>query len=319
MDQVADSAAPGRATPRADPDYALGVVMVVLAGLFWSTGGILIRWIEAADAWQIIFYRSLSLAAALLLIVTVRHRGRLIAAFVAAGRGGLVAGACLSGGFIGYVLSLQLTSVANAVFMLGASPFFVAVLGYWLLGERVRAATWLAMLIALAGIAVMVAGGLIAGTIAGNLLALTASLSFAVFNVLLRRDRHTDMMPCVVIAGLIAAAIAGAVVAAMAAGAGTAAARGLAVSARDLGLCIAMGAGQVGLGLTAFTIGARHVPAVELALLAMTELVLAPLWVWLGVGEVPSVTTLIGGAIIMVAIGFQALSGVRRRRLLPVA
>ena len=98
---------PAGAAPRADPDYALGVVMVALAGLFWSTGGVLVRWIEAADAWQIIFYRSLSLAAALLLIVTVRHRGRLIAAFVAAGRGGLVAGACLSGGFIGYVLALH--------------------------------------------------------------------------------------------------------------------------------------------------------------------------------------------------------------------
>jgi drug/metabolite transporter, DME family len=316
MDQLAQGAAAGRAAPRADPDYALGVVLVALAGVFWSTGGILIRWIEAADAWQIIFYRSLSLAAALLLIVAIRHRGRLLAAFRAAGRGGLVAGACLSGGFIGYVLALQYTSVANAVFMLGASPFFVAVLGYWTLGERVRPATWLAMVIALSGIALMVAGGLIAGTIAGNLLALVASLSFAGFNVLLRRGRHTDMMPCVVIAGLIAAVIAGAVVVAMAAEPGPG--RGFVLGARDLGLCVAMGAGQVGLGLTVFTIGARHVPAVELALLAMTELVLAPLWVWLGVGEVPSAYTLAGGAIIMAAIAFQALSGVRRRRLLPM-
>ena len=75
-----------------------------------------------------------------------------------------------------------------------------------------------------------------------------------------------------------------------------------------------MGSVQVGLGLTVFTIGARHVSAVELALLAMTELVLAPFWVWLGVGEVPSAFTLAGGAIIMAAIGYQALSGVRRRQ-----
>ena len=79
-----------------------------------------------------------------------------------------------------------------------------------------------------------------------------------------------------------------------------------------------MGTVQVGLGLTVFTIGARHVPAVELALVAMTELVLAPVWVWLGVGEVPSAFTLAGGAIIMTAISYQALSGVRRRRLPPM-
>ena len=313
MDQLAEAGAPGSAAPRTDPDYALGVVLVALAGVFWSTGGILIRWIEAADAWQIIFYRSLSLAAALLLIVGMRHRGRLIAAFAAAGRGGLLAGACLAGGFVGYVLALEHTSVANAVFMLGASPFFVAVLSYWALGERVRAATWLAMVIALSGIALMVAGGLIIGTIAGNLLALAASVSFAGFNVLLRRGRHADMMPCVVIAGVIAAAVAGVAVAVEA---GTSS--GFVLGARDLGLCMAMGAGQVGLGLTLLTLGARHVPAVELALLAMTELVLAPLWVWLGVGEVPSVYTLVGGAIIMSAISFQALSGVRRRRLPPM-
>ncbi len=316
MDQVAETAAAGRAAPRADPDYALGVVLVALAGVFWSTGGILIRWIEAADAWQIIFYRSLSLAGALLLIVAIRHRGRLVAAFVAAGRGGLVAGVCLSGGFIGYVLALEHTSVANAVFMLGASPFFVAVLAYWTLGEQVRRVTWLAMAVALLGIALMVAGGLILGTIAGTLLALTASLSFAGFNVLVRRGRHTDMMPCVVIAGVVAAMIAAPVVALEAAEAG--AWGGFVLSARDLGLCCAMGAGQVGLGLSVFTLGARHVPAVELALLAMTELVLAPLWVWLGVGELPSAYTLTGGAIIMAAISLQALSGVRRRRLLPM-
>ena len=75
---------------------------------------------------------------------------------------------------------------------------------------------------------------------------------------------------------------------------------------------------QVGLGLTVFTLGARHVSAVELALLAMTELLLAPLWVWIGVGEVPSAYTLTGGAVVMAAIAFQALSGARRRRPPPM-
>ena len=304
------SAAPGVTVQASDPDYAFGVALVALAGAFWSIGGVLVRWVEAAGAWQIIFYRSLALALTLSLIVLIRHRGRLPAAFAGIGAPGALAGACLSGGFVGYVLALYHTSVANAVFMLGTAPFFAAILGRWFLREDVRRTTWAAMALALCGIAVMVAGSLVIGTVTGNLLALGASLSFAVFNVLLRKGRANDMMPCVVIAGLIAAAIA-APMALSAPG-------GFALGARDLSLCIAMGTIQVGFGLTVFTIGARHVSAVELALLSMSELVLAPLWVWLAVDEVPSAFTLAGGAIVMTAIAFQALSGVRRRRLPPL-
>jgi drug/metabolite transporter, DME family len=297
-----------------DAGYLSGVALVALAGVFWSIGGILMRWIEAADAWQIILYRSLALALTLTLIVALRHRGRLPAAFAAAGWNGVLAGACLSGGFISYVLALEQTTVANAVFMLGTAPFCAALLGRWCLGEAVRPQTWLAIGVALAGIAVIVAGSLVIGTLAGNLLAFGASLSFAGFNVLLRRGRDTDMLPCVVVAGAVAALIALPVVA----GTHPDLASAFALSARDLLLCLIMGAVQVGLGLAVFTLGARHVSAVELALLAMTELFLAPLWVWLGVGEVPSAWTLTGGAIVMAAITFQALSGVRRRRPLPM-
>ena len=144
--------------------------------------------------------------------MALRHRGRLAAAFAGIGASGLLAGACLSGGFIGYVLALHHTTVANASFMLGTAPFFAAILGRWFLREEVRRATWLAMTLALCGVAVMVAGSLVIGSVTGNLFALGASLSFAVYNVLLRRGRANDMMPCVVIAGLVAAAIAAPVV-----------------------------------------------------------------------------------------------------------
>ena len=236
------TAAPGAGAGQPDAGYLFGIAMVALAGVFWSIGGILIRWIEAADAWQIIFYRSAALALTLTLIVALRHRGRLVAAFAAAGWNGVLAGAGLSGGFIGYVLALHHTTVANAVFMLGTAPFFAAILGRWFLSEAVRPATWAAMSLALAGIAVMVAGSLVLGTILGNLLALVASLSFAVFNVLLRRGRDTDMLPCVVIAGVIAALIALPVVVASHPDAFGA----LVLSARDLGLCLIMGGVQVG-------------------------------------------------------------------------
>jgi hypothetical protein len=114
------AAAAPPALPRADPAHLRGVVLVALAGAFWSLGGVLVRWIEAASAWQIIFYRSLALTLTLVLIVAIRHRGRLIAAFADVGCNGLLAGACLSGGFMGFILALSHTTVANVVFMLGA-------------------------------------------------------------------------------------------------------------------------------------------------------------------------------------------------------
>jgi len=316
MAQLTQAPAGAGGQRTADADYLRGVLLVALAGAFWSTGGILVRWVEGANAWQIIFYRSVALALTLLLIVALRHRGRLAAAFAGIGGAGFFAGVCLSGGFVGYVLALHYTSVANAVFMLGTAPFFAAIFGRWFLREEVRRATWLAMTLALSGVAVMVAGSLVIGTVTGNLLALGASLSFAGYNVLLRKGRANDMMPCVVVAGLVAALISAPVVVATSADPFSQGA--FALSARDFALCLAMGTIQVGLGLTVFTLGARHVPAVELALLSMSELVLAPLWVWLAVNEVPSAFTLAGGAVVMIAIAFQALSGARRRRAPPM-
>ena len=315
---AAPAVVPARRPPHlgaaVDPDYAKGVVLVALAGVFWSLGGLLIRLIETASGWQIVLFRSIALVLTLGVIIALRHRGRLVAAFRDAGCNGVAAGFALAGGFIGFVLALQHTSVANAVFMLGASPFFAAFLGRLVLGEPIRRPTALAMAAALAGILVMVGGGLVIGTIRGNLLALGASLGFAIFSVLLRRGREHDMLPCVAIAGAISALIALPVVLAGAPSVTAA----LLLSPRDLALCAIMGAVQVGCGLTVYTLGARHVPVAELTLLSLTELALAPIWVWLAVNEVPSGYTLLGGAIIITAITYQALSGARRRRPLPM-
>ena len=211
---------------------------MALAGVFWSLGGLLIRLVEAASGWQIVLFRSIALAITLTLIIALRHRGRLVAAFRHVGWNGVAAALALAGGFIGFVLALQHTSVANAVFMLGASPFFAAFLGRLVLGETIRRATALAMAAALAGILVMVGGGLVIGTIRGNLLALGASFGFAIFSVLLRRGRERDMLPCVAIAGVIAALIALPVVLAGAPSIASA----LVLSPRDLALCAVMGA-----------------------------------------------------------------------------
>jgi len=252
-----------------------------------------------------VLFRALALALTLTVIVALRHPGRLVRAFRDAGWNGVAAGVLLSGGFIGFVLALHHTTVANATFMLGASPFFGALLGRLVLGEPLRRATALAMAAALAGILVMVGGGLVLGSITGSLLALGASLSFAIFSVLLRRGREHDMLPCAALAGAVSALIALPVVLTGA----PSLVEALLLTTHDLLLCAIMGVVQVGCGLTVFTLGARHVPVAELTLLSLTELALAPIWVWLAIGEVPSSYTLLGGTIIVAAITFQALSG----------
>lgn len=284
-----------------DSAYARGVALVMLAGVFLSLGGILIRNIESADAWQILFVRSLAAAATFFCVLLWRYRTRVFDPFRQAGWKAVVGGLCLAAGFTSFVFAMLGTTIANAVFILSASPFATALLAWLVLRERVGRATWAAMIGALIGIGVMVAGGIAAGTLFGNLMALAAMIGFAGFAVTLRAGRNGDMLPAACLAGVFAALI------------GAAMAPGFSISAHDVAICGAMGVFQIGAGMVVFTRGSRSVPAAELALLSLTEVVLAPLWVWIGVGEVPGTTTLLGGAIVLAAIAGRALSGIRRK------
>jgi DME family drug/metabolite transporter len=300
---------PGR-LPR-DPHYFRGMVLVVVAGVLMSIGGIGVRLIESAGAWQILFYRSLALIATLLVVLACRNRGAILAAFRAAGVPAVVAGLCLSFAFSGFIFSLAYTSVANTLFVLAAAPFLAAALGLLVLGEAVRRVTWLTMAVALVGVGTMVWEGVARGNPLGDLTALLSALGFAGFTVALRWGKTRDMQPAVCWAALFTVAAACLMIVL---GGGAGRGGGFTISAWDLGLCAAMGAVQIGAGLLVYTAGSRYLPAAELALLALTEVVLGPIWVWLGVGETPSPATLLGGTIVLGAIAGNALSGLRRWR-----
>ena len=282
------------------------MVLVTLAGALMSMGGIGVRLIESAGAWQILFYRSLALIATLLVVLAIRNRGGLLGAFRDAGLPAAIAGLCLSVAFCGFIFSLGYTTVANTLFVLAAAPFLAATLGLLVLGEAVRRATWLAMAVALAGIGTMVWEGFALGNPLGDLTALLSALGFAGFTVALRWGKTRDMRPAVCWAALFTA-VAAAVAIPTSGGS-------FAISAWDLGLCAIMGMVQIGAGLLIYTAGSRYLPAAELALLALTEVVLGPIWVWLGVGETPSLATLLGGAIVLCALVGNARTGLRRWR-----
>ena len=283
-----------------------GRVLVLLAGAGMSLGGLFIRSIQEANEWQILYWRSLGIIAALLAYIAVRARGRVFRAFRIAGAKSVVAGLCLAAGFTFFVFSLTHTTVANTLFMLSAGPFVTAVLGRLLLGEQVTRGTWTAMLGAATGIAVMVGDGVLEGDLFGKLMALAAAVGFAGYSVALRSGRDVDMMPATCLAGLFGAIGSAAII--------VATGDGFAVPAADIGLCLTYGVVAVGGSLIVFTLGSRHVSAAELTLLSLSEVVLGPIWVWLAFAETPSALTLLGGAILLASIAARAATGIRRRR-----
>jgi drug/metabolite transporter (DMT)-like permease len=291
----------------ADParsSRARGFTLALGAALCWSLAGILVRLIEAGTSWHIILYRSLGVTATLGAMIAVVHHGRASETFRLAGWSAVLAGLCAAASSVLFILALARVTVANALFMLGITPFLAAIGSQAFLGERVAGRAWGAMALAATGVAVMLGSGLALGQLAGNLLALGSAASFAANALLLRANRRTDMLPAVLYAGLFGTGLALAALGVL----------GLSplLPLRDLLLGLAMGAIQLSLGLILYTRASRDLPAAELQLVATAELVLAPLWVWIGMGETPNAATLVGGALIILAILTQALGGCER-------
>jgi drug/metabolite transporter (DMT)-like permease len=283
--------------------YRLGLSYMFVAMLFTSIAGIVLRLVEEADGWQVLFYRSGTLVLTLVPFIAWRYGARAGRAFRAIGRTGLVAAACLAAAFSLFIFALMETTVANVVFTVGLSPFFAALFAWIALREALAPSTWIAILVSLAGMGLMFGDGLMAGTLMGNALALGACLCYSAALVAMRKGREVDMIPAVCLAGVLAAAVAA-----------LAAPAGLAVSGRDLGLAATLGVVQLGFQYILVTAAIRHVPAAEVALIGRASLVLAPIWVWLGVGEVPSTLTLAGGAVVFLAITSHGVLAIRRSR-----
>lgn len=285
--------------------YFNGVLLVLLAGVFWSTMGLGIRNIGSANVWQILLYRSFSLSIFLFILIAFRSGFRPIKSIKKAGVAGIIGGWGLVVAFSGGVYAIQTTTVANAMFLFASAPFFAAIFGWFILRESVRKSTWIAILIGALGIAVMVIDGFSAGHMVGNLSALLAALGFAIFTIALRWGKLEDMLPAVFLSGIFAAATSAIIC--------YFGEYDFVLSFNDASIALAMGVFQVGAGLAIYTIGSKVVPAAELTLLSLTEVLLGPLWVWIFVGETASSYTLIGGVILLMAIAGNALTGLKRK------
>jgi drug/metabolite transporter (DMT)-like permease len=274
-------------------DQRRGRVFVALAAIAWSTAGVLQRELTASTATQLAG-RALFALIGVLAYVALTERRNFLRAFRATGRGGLAVAALMALSSGSFIVALNHASVANVLFFLAIGPVLAAALGL-LVGERVSGRTWLAMGIALGGVALMV-GGPGRPSALGAALSFLCALSFALMLVITRHRRDVSMAPATCLSQLLVLVVAAPF------------ADPSEVGGKDLALLIGLGAGQIGLGLIFLTIGARLIPAAEVALITLLEIVLGPIWVWAVQGEQPSAATLTGGAIVLAAVVFQAVA-----------
>jgi len=282
--------------------YLLGAGLVLIGGLFLSLSGIMLRNIDSADGWQVLFYRSLMSFVTIAVILVFQYRRNAARTFLAIGRPGLVAATVLGIGSMFYILAMVNTTVANVVFIIGAAPLITALGGWLFLGEKVTRGGLVAMVMAIAGIGLMFADGFVSGGMLGNLYAFGVVISFMVFLLILRKHKHLDMLPATCLSGLVAAAVA------------LLFCDSLKISSHDLVIALMLGSLQFGVGFMLLTWGTRYIPAAEVALFSLSESVLNPLWVFLYADEVPSVLSLLGSAVVLISVIAYSIAAIIRER-----
>jgi DME family drug/metabolite transporter len=296
-------------------DHLKGFFLVCFAGTLWSFGALIIRYmVEARNyQWQYLFYRGLTIAIVLLIYLMVKKGKTFITSFRHSGASGLLGACGLVAAFIGFIWSITLTTVANSLFMLATTPFVAAFLGIVFLKEKVRQLTWVAMVIALAGVLTMVLEGLEKGNFFGNVIALISATGFAVFSVSLRWRKETPQFTTIALAGIICVVFTMLILYSQNST--------VAMPLRNVYLSMLHGF-MVGIGLILFATGAKFLPAAELTLLSMVEVIGGVLWVYLpifGIHEVPSILTMIGGVIVLFAIILDGVGTGRVRNMIRVS
>ncbi|HEY4896433.1 MAG TPA: DMT family transporter [Solirubrobacteraceae bacterium] len=287
-----------------------GQLFVALAAVAWSTAGVLQRELSVGTTTQLAG-RALFACVGLAAYVAVANRGRTLAAFRSMGRAGLGVAVCTALASGSFIVALNHATVANVLFMQAAAPVAAALLAWVALGESITRRAALAMAIALVGVGLMV-GGPGSGGVFGVAASVVMTLSFATSIVITRHKREVSMAPAICLSQVIVVLATAPL------------AHPSTVTGRDLGLLVLLGVGQMGLGLAFLAVGARLIPAAEVALITLLEVVLGPLWVWIAISETPALTTIAGGVVVLLAVLLQTVqrtqaNRTRRRSVVPDA
>jgi drug/metabolite transporter (DMT)-like permease len=279
-----------------DSRHGYAMLLMVFGSIAISFGGLIQRSIAVADPWQINVYRALGTLIAIAVIIAIQNRGKFIATVVGVGRFGILAGVLLGIAGLCFIQALTYTTVANALFVLGAIPFFTALLARLFLGERLRHATLVTMLFAGVGLVLMVVNGISLGSGFGNIMALLTAICFAGYAVIVRYRRRVEMLPTLVISSIFIIVISLLVTG-----------DDLDIPIDDILLSLFWGGCLSGFVNWMFIIASRHLAAAEVTLIMLLEFALGPIWVWLFIDEIPGRWTLIGGSVIITAVAVRAI------------
>jgi len=278
--------------------------VVLIAGLFWSFGPLVVRNIDNAQLipWQYLFFRGSVIFLILNIYLFLVEGQKFTNNYKKIGLSGLIGGISLGTANITFILSITATSAAVTLLMLAAMPFIAAILAYVFLKEKISKTTLIAITIAAAGVIFMSFDSRETGTVFGLVTGLISSLGFAGFTVSLRWRKNTPKFTTVAIAGIFCAIVSILVLLFNDSA--------VLVSLKNTSLSALHGF-LVCLGLILYSTKSKYLPAADLTLLSLTEVLGGIFWVWLplfGINEVPSTNTLIGGAIITSSIIFYGFN-----------
>jgi len=283
----------------APPRRSVALVLMIVAPLLWSMAGVMMRSIERAGPFEIAFWRSTFAALFVAGALAALQGAGAWRAMWAAGVVGLMSGVMWATMFTAFIFALTLTTTANVLVTNSIGALLTALLAWFVLREPVPARTWAAIAVATAGMAVMFGAGLRADDgahFSGMLIALAIPVAGAINIVMLRHSAsRIDLMPAVLLGALLSAAVT------------LPWALPFEATQRDYLVLASLGIFQLGLPCMLLVLVSRTLRAPEMALLGLLEIVLGPLWAWLGAGEVPALATIAGGAIILGAVAANQL------------
>jgi len=267
-----------------------GYILLLFGGFCLSWGGFVIRSFEEASVWQILLLRSVFFMLALITFLLVTYKKNTIKIIKDAGYPALLGGLVMSFSFIAFVVSMSNTSVANVVFIISTQTMFLAVFGYFYLKEKVSLISFISIVLAMSGIAVMVGDSLTSGSFFGNVVALVIPINFSILVMIIRKNKNLDMVPAIFYSGIFSIIY------------GLILSESFIFTSHDILMGFFLGVPQLAFGFICITIGSRSTPSTTIGLLMLTETIFGPIWVWLFLNEIPPMSVFIGGAIIILAI-----------------
>ena len=288
--------------------HGRAVALMVLATLMWSIAGVVTRWLDSAQSFEVTFWRSAFNALALIALLSVmRGPATLLQSLRRGGKALWLSGVCWSVMFTAFMLAITLTTVANVLVTMALAPLLTALMARFALGHQLARRTWAAIALAGAGIAWMYGqelqvGRHLLGTVVALAVPIAAAINWTVIQSLRGKSEAPDMLPAVLIGALISATLT------------LPMAWPLHASLHDVGWLALLGVFQLAIPCLMSVVVARTLPAPEISLLALLEVVFGVAWAWLGANETPTMAVLGGGALVLVALAGNELLSIGSTR-----